>query len=516
MGYRFTLESANIVANLTFGKVMSCYRDIYSSEESYHVFMDFLDRFPENIYSNRQERYIRSAYQIRKILLDNKNQVHRRSIEKTLHYHDETLKALSELSTIFNRCAVKSLLLPKMSKYNDRNNYDRDFMISEETLPKLLSLHEGDSCLILQPQETPKQVAIFDAFPNFEIALRQIDLWPAVLFWSNSKDFTFVPIKDENELLNLYKIVKYERKPIGELRRFAEQKKKPCHYIFQLSDLHFGAKNIYIAERRLKSLVKTQLYSIDFDDSTDFLITGDAVDSPKLETENNYRNFSEYLEEHYGKKPIRVLGNHDINSHGLAIFHGRQQIADIVGSYPKIEVLDEPKVILLLFNSNTNGNFAKGEIGIAQMAEMGNLLDEKENLSDYLLIAVMHHHLLPIPQPDYYSKKWYERILPNSLLDKSLELIDADLFIEWLIKRNIKFVLHGHKHIPFMTEHKGINVISCGSSTGKINHKEKGKTYMSYNLLKITENTVTVTQFAEEVCGAGAKNIKPEIVFLKK
>lgn len=31
MKYRFTLKA--VVANLTFGKVMYCYRDIYSSEE---------------------------------------------------------------------------------------------------------------------------------------------------------------------------------------------------------------------------------------------------------------------------------------------------------------------------------------------------------------------------------------------------------------------------------------------------------------------------------------------------
>lgn len=49
--------------------------------------------------------------------------------------------------------------------------------------------------------------------------------------------------------------------------------------------------------------------------------------------------------------------------------------------------IEESKVILLLFNSNTNGNFAGGEIGIAQMSEMGNLFDNVENLERYLLIV---------------------------------------------------------------------------------------------------------------------------------
>lgn len=148
------------------------------------------------------------------------------------------------------------------------------------------------------------------------------------------------------------------------------------------------------------------------------------------------------------------------------------------------------------------------------MAEMGNLLDKVENLCDYLLIAMMHHHLLPIPQPNYYDSKWYKKILPGNILEESLKLIDADLFIQWLNQRNVKFVLHGHKHIPFMTENDGIRVISCGSSTGQIIHKEKGKTYISYNLLKISKKAVTCLQFAEEIYGAGAKNIRTETIAL--
>ena len=230
----------------------------------------------------------------------------------------------------------------------------------------------------------------------------------------------------------------------------AESKKKTSHYIFQLSDLHFGAKNVDIAERRLKSLVKSQLSKIELGDSVNFVITGDAVDSPKQTTEANYSNFAEYVEDRCGQKPIRILGNHDINSHGIAVFHGNQHIAKIVGEYPKIKIIEESKVILLLFNSNTNGNLAEGEIGIAQMSEMGNLLDNVENLESYLLIAVLHHHLLPIPKPNYYDQKWFEKILPSNFMDMSLKLLDADLFFEWLRRRNVRIVLHGHKHILFL------------------------------------------------------------------
>ena len=515
MGYRFTLESANTVANLTFGKVMSCYRDIYSSVECYEGFMHFLDQFHRNLYSNEVERYMKSVRRIRETL--HKYEHYKRPLDKVeyddsfLFFHKDALDALKELSRIFERCTTKSLLLPPM-KGGNKHGYD--FMTSQRTLDELVEIHKGDSCLILQPQEQPYNATIFNAFPNFDVALRQADLWPAVLFWEDPDDYAFTPVRHEDELRYLYEIIKYEKHPIDEIRKIAERKKKTSHYIFQLSDLHFGAKNVDVAERRLKQLVKSQLSKIELGDSVNFVITGDAVDSPKQTTETNYSNFAEYIEDRCGQKPIRILGNHDINSHGIAVFHGNQHVANLVSEYPKINIIEESKVILLLFNSNTNGNLAEGEIGITQMSEMGNLLDNVENLESYLLIAVLHHHLLPIPKPNYYEQKWFERILPSSFIDMSLKLLDADLFLEWLHRRNIRIVLHGHKHIPFFAESDGITVIGCGSSTGQIVHKEKGKTFISYNMLKISERTVTCTQFAEDVYGAGAENIRTEIIEL--
>lgn len=515
MGYRFTLKSANTVANLTFGKVMSCYRDIYSSAKSYEEFIFFLDQFHQNLYSNEAERYLRSIQRIRNILRNYGKIRSSYGIEISddpfLHYHRVVLDALRELSDILMRCTIKSLLLPPMK---DDKQHEYDFMTSSRTLERLVELHQGDSCLILQPQERPLNATIFDAFPNFDIALRQADTWPAVLFWEDSNNYVFIPIEHEDELLRLYEIVKYESHPINEIKKIAECKRKASCYVYQLSDLHFGAKNTDIAERRLKSLLKLQLSRNGFDDNVLFVITGDVVDSPRPSTMAEYSDFAEYLEDRCGQKPIRVLGNHDINNHGLAIFHRNQQITKIVSEYPKIEIIEEQRTVFLLFNSNTNGSLAEGEIGIRQMSEMGNLLDGIANLERYRLIAVLHHHLLPIPKPDYQDQQWFERIIPSSFMDMSLKLIDATLFFEWLRKRNVRIVLHGHKHIPFFTVFDGITVIGCGSSTGQITHKEKNKTFISYNLLRINDKTVTCTQFAEEVFGAGAENIRAEIIEL--
>lgn len=516
MGYRFTLETANTVANLTFGKVMSCYRDITSSEENYLCFLDFLNNFNENMYSNRKFRYIETINNTTQVLhqfakylpyCENATELntYRKISDDFLSIRDNLLYYLKKTSNIFNDCKIKSLLLPPYGEYNN-------YMVSQEVLYNLFKIHEEKSCLILQPQEAPQEITIFDSFPNFDTALKQADSWPAVLFWRGVNDFTFVPVESEDDLYYLYQIIKYENDFMRELKKLSYQRQKSSHYILHLSDLHFGSNNINNAKRRLNHLIDSQLNTLNPNDNIDFIITGDTVDTPNYLFENLYNDFNDYLYRNYGKKPIRILGNHDVNNKGLAFLHINQKMSNIIGDFPRIEILEDVKVLLLLFNSNTNGNLAEGEIGLSQMVEMGNMIDDIPNHHEYLLIAVMHHHLIPIPHPDFYNKKWYEKIIPRDLWEKSLRLRDAKLFEEWLRQRNVKYLLHGHKHIQFTKNYEGIQIIACGSSTGKINHINKNKTYISYNLLKINNNNITCSLFAEEILGGGAIDIHTEVI----
>ena len=511
MGYRFTLESANTVANLTCGRIQSCFHSMYESRSTYDSFLNFLDNFSENMYSSTKEQDIDTVCQIR-------SEIHTYGYDffssnvlpKEFHpnTHGKIWNLLKSLVAIFDRCETKSLLLPSVVGSNS-NAFD-DFMTSQDTLSRLLDWHPADSCLILQPQERLNngKITIFNAFPNFDVALRQMDRWPAVLFWKNADEFAFLPVRHADDLEVLYALIRFEKKPIYELQRLASSKKKATHYFFQLSDLHFGVKNIDMMERRLRSLIKTQLASLDSNDSVYFVITGDAVDSPTNTNCDDFSEFSDFLKAHSGNKPVFVLGNHDVNQHGLALFNNNQEIANLIGLYPKIKIIEEINVIFLLFNSNTNGKWARGEIGIRQMAKMGDLLDGIENIEHYKLVAVLHHHLIPIPEPDIYDKKWYEKIIPHRILENALQLDDADLFFDWLKQRNIKLVLHGHKHIPFTSERNGITIISCGSSTGQIKHVDSRKTYVSYNILKFNPDEVICSQFVEETIGAGVKNIR--------
>lgn len=59
-----------------------------------------------------------------------------------------------------------------------------------------------------------------------------------------------------------------------------------------------------------------------------------------------------------------------------------------------------------------------------------------------------------------------------------------------------------------------LSVQVMNTITGQIVHKEQGKTYISYNLVKIQKKTIACTPFVEEIYGAGAKNIRTEIIKL--
>jgi predicted phosphodiesterase len=435
------------------------------------------------------------------------------SKDKSKHYDSELLECLEILSNILKRCKIKSLLLPPLGDYDIKHN---DFIMSENTMHKLVDMHPWDSCLILQPRQAPQKnkISILNAFPYFEVALRNINLWPAVLLWDKN-NYSFIPVEDFDELINIYQIIKYEKNPLMFLNQEYGHESCLNHIYFHLSDLHFGNNNLHLAQRRLKTLVKKQMKEIGPYNNFDVIITGDMVDSPKESYYIMYKNFADEIEAMIGRPPISVIGNHDIYNYGLALLANKKTVTQIISEFSnedKIIIDDEQKVIFLKFNSVTDKAFlAEGKIGSLQLAEMGNELDKISNIHEYTLIALLHHHVTNIPKPDWYDKKWFQKLMPVSVHDETVKLIDSDIFLEWLKLRDVRLVMHGHKHIPYVEQDEQVNIVACGSSTGNIAHKEKEKTYISYNVININKKNITCMQYAEEIYGSGAKHINTSV-----
>ena len=132
------------------------------------------------------------------------------------------------------------------------------------------------------------------------------------------------------------------------------------------------------------------------------------------------------------------------------------------------------------------------------MQEMDERLKEVKNLDKYLLIAVLHHHVVPIT--DARFTHWHRQLF---IPENTLQLCDAPEFIAWLEKHNAQCVLHGHRHIPFVTRQGRIQIIACGSSTNQIVRRAPKRMHVSYNLIKIDGETksATCTQYIKAPYG---------------
>lgn len=512
MGYYFSLEHANLLANLIDGNSKRIKMDIEGNEESRQEFIELMIDMKNNLISTNPHEYkIMTSLILEKMGYDDGNHLKDYSnirLEKSDRYHNSrrnyfriedltVFELIDELSKALKKFDYKFLIL------KERNE-------SEKLLEHIVEkYHYSYSALFLQPQDLQyDNYGLLNSFPHFEKTLLNINRWPGVLIWKNKSQAFFVKLTKRRTLKHiLEQLDKFGEEVLTEMQ--AEDSERKANYIFHFSDLHIGASNIQRKLNRLKKIYRSKLEEIEGEAEIDFVITGDSVDEPTEAAIQCLEGFVDDIISDNGKAPHIILGNHDIDKHGFALSDKNRitthNAISIIGQEP---IKIKNKILLIPFNSNTRDKHAKGMIGEEQFSVLGNRLDSIPYENEHLKIAILHHHIAPIPNPDWRKIKWYEKLFPSRIED-SLKLIDADSFKEWAESREIKIILHGHKHIPFYddTTVKDAIVVSCGSSTGKIDHIESGKTYLSYNLLKITDDNIVVNQYVEELLGSGTSSI---------
>lgn len=533
MGYRTTIKNINSVGHLIEGNVYTFLQQSVSSDEMLQTNYELLDRLirrtDESFYMSepywrelrgdlrylrRDWERMRHEWQRAREYFDNSRYRFRdlenlESFEQFINQNEELLIYFQRISRLFSRCEVKAILLPGFD-----NNPINSLLTREDVLERIVRIHPGDTALILQFAErfNREDKSILNVFPKFDKALYQIDNWPGVFLW-NKEDSLFLPITREEELYEIFRVIRYEDNSFNFLRdRFEPRvKDKRLAYIFHLSDLHFGNK---IAEKRTMRIVRILEDHISkLEESAKILpvITGDLMQSPNGTNKQAYLQFSELLESKGFEKPIHILGNHDVDESGiLKLLSNQKSIISALSSTKKVELFDDLKLGIIKFDSNTGGELAQGKIGEDQLMDIGNELDAIKNKEQFTFIAILHHHPLEIENPEWYARDWYESLLGSRNFETTMKLVDADLFLEWIDRRGIKFVLHGHKHIPKIQNHKDITIIAAGSTSGSVKHQEKGKTYLTYNLIKYDielKQPISCTIVAEEIIGAGTKNM---------
>ena len=596
MERRFSLGTANSIANLTLGEIDACYEGIHYSGRSEREFCGFLENIRQSFKSDASElqnEFNETAETLRAMLCENMqpDEGHdRRRGQNWLYGHQKSgrhlpsffapdserqeKELLRKLFSLIERFPTKALLLPRIITSEQEGKDDPDFLISSSTHATILDPDTEFPFFVLQPNVSPRSIAMQNAFPYLEEAIRNTDLWPAVLFWSND-DYVFIPVEDEDHLDALFQVVRTTKDPLTALKIIAssdvegvpksaddaaagtiagtiaastssivtedvvdsvaegaaDRDGDACHYLFHLSDLHFGMFFGKVHNKRLQELIAEQVGNFEKENATfTFVITGDSIDTPKKRHEKSFQDFYDFLSEISGREPLRVLGNHDIFSYGLAplksrlaFLRNKQPFKKLVAFYPHLSELEGGRIVeldsgvvagfenkkplLLLFNSNTGGTLAQGKIGQAQLNDMDRQLKERGDLDKSLLIAVMHHHLLPFPDLDEDIRDFYMNVFPGfslaslAVTESTMILEDTTRFFNWLLERNVKILLHGHKHLPFHTKIGSLTVVACGSSTGV------WQKLINYNLIKLSNDPVSFSLYFEDERKKGKKSV---------
>lgn len=317
-------------------------------------------------------------------------------------------------------------------------------------------------------------------YVHFLQALYQIDCWPGVLVFKD-KQSIFFPAEHKNDVDEIFKLIHQDK--IFEKTIDNEQD----NYFIQLSDLHLGTKTTDYGLSVLYNNLDELYATLPQKKQIKFLITGDLMNSPNRKNMYAASTFMNQLKRRYHGDVTFVLGNHDVIVHGLNLLKRQKTkvVAYLLGE--NIKVFHDLKMIVIKIDSTSQGNLARGKVGSRLLQEIEDELLSIENIEEYTLIAMLHHHILPLKKDEFLKVKWNEKLFMGKIADSTKALQDADDVLKWLNKLHIRYVFHGHKHIPCVVKKDQTYIMAGGASCGG-ETKERKSRYLNYNLLKFNKD----------------------------
>jgi predicted phosphodiesterase len=484
------------------------------------------DNIDEDLLCLKVEEFLDTVYSNFYAPLPYRREVAERigQIKQQLIEADTLEEAFAPLRQYCEHLPWMALLIP--SGQEPRSD---QLLTSSELLQELVAIENPNPGFILQPGVAPSKALILEQyFPAFQVALANTTRWPGVLLWKPSGEAAFFELptpprrtRDQlhwifTQLGQAHPVPAFESLQSDYAERFPpafDRPPVPPLRILHVSDLHVGSEEARLRMPRVQRLLRSLVNDLGTHAPVVPIITGDLLDSPSDDNLDAARSFMEFVSGLGTEEPVVVLGNHDVREDGW----GRAQFEQAL-YLPQAPVrwIEKCAVGLLCFNSVRGGNLARGWVGEREMAEIGNALDRKAAAGeDATLIALLHHHPIPVEQPKTYAPIWLKQT-SKALAAKSEELIDAPAFLRWVHARGVAAVLHGHKHVPRFNLHNEIPIIACGSTVGKVPIKDVGTTYMSVNLITIdtASGQLSCRLLAELVPGGGLEEMDhQEIVY---
>lgn len=445
------IDFINTFFNIVYQNEMAYMRDLMSSYEYTHAFCQWLKK--RNISCFLLEQLTKEDFQ----LFSKRSKAE--DIDHILHIPFSAM--LKDLSDQYQK-ATHILYLPGFSSQSClKNHYTSYHDVYIYTVEDIFQR---------------KDLSFFDPFPAFFCAMNHADLWPGVLIF-NQHDQVFTSIQNEEEWNQLLKHIDLKDNLFEIYNDYQDDS-----YFIQLSDLHLGKNK---RQRGLMQLYNSLDYIVPLlrsHQQLKFLITGDLMESPNRKNMYLANDFMNSLKKKYKANVTFILGNHDVIVHGFNMARNQKSkvIAYLLGE--SVRILENEKIILIKMDTTSEGNLARGKVGHRQLNEIDDELAAIDNLEDYTMILMLHHHVYPITKAQFIKSKWHEKTFINRIVETSKVLADAPILIDWIQKRNIQYIFHGHKHLPFFRNQDQRYYIGAGSATGGL--KESQSRYISYNIVK--------------------------------
>lgn len=444
-------DLVNMYYNFIFNSGMQSYRRVYENYENIESLKTWLNNnhislsFINHVYRDNYDIFFRAKSFEKYDTAFKTNYCH--------DYYDYIKQEIDKYQVLFlsGNTALSSLI--------DINDYQSDnvrsFLIDDV-------IEDG--------------LSIYGPFPIFLNALYQIDKWPGLLVFKKEQYF-FTPIQSKKDIDKVFEKIK-NNNIFDEYINYKNE-----GYFIQLSDLHLGTKQTDQGLNVLNDNLDELCASIPRYEQIKFLITGDLMNSPNRKNMYAASAFMNRLKRQYQSDVTFVLGNHDMIVHGLNIFKRQKTkvVAYLLGE--NIKVFHDIKMIVIKIDSTSQGNLARGKVGQRHLQEIEDELLSIKDLEDYTLIAMLHHHILPLRKDEFLKTKWNEKLFMGKIADSTKALVDADDVLKWLDKHKIKYIFHGHKHIPCIVKRGDTYIMACGSSCGGETKENKSR-YLSFNLLK--------------------------------
>jgi len=204
----------------------------------------------------------------------------------------------------------------------------------------------------------------------------------------------------------------------------------------------------------------------------------------------NTENYKAFYEEIFGKKPNKFFAL------------GRRYL--VQGSIP-VEVVALNSHVLQQFEGQFRSGYLSSEQLLLVEDRMG--WNSSQNLKPFRIV-VLHYNVFPV---DYN--------LEHSIEEGINSLIDSEQFIRWLLKNDVKLVLHGHTHQFFHTkigrsetmdfnDYKEVSIIGMGR-TGNETLVTQGSSPNQFATLEFKQDELNVEFF--EVRGTDSPKSKKKI-----